>query len=158
MMRKSIVFYFMLLFSLMINGCCSNDYEGWNTISLDCCGTLKTPEGWMVYEKDGLIYIVDGNKKPMMIETHSYSGPGENEQGICETNDYYKNITNLRTVSSFALSNGAVYGEVLMKCGETQTYNYYLEIGYGRSVLMIFWDKTINEDMVKKIASSFIAA
>lgn len=155
-MPRKMVTAFLLVFLIAGTGCSAYDYDGWVSLSIDSCGTLKIPAEWTSYEKDGFLYIVDEEKKPIMIETHSYSGPEKNDQGATETNDFYGSLTNLRILSSAVLSNGAIYGKVLMKRGELQTQNFFLELGSSRRILLIIWDDTIDENMVTKIAASFV--
>lgn len=156
-MKRSIAFVLVLIFFFASTGCSSYDYDGWNTLTIDSCGTIRVPQEWTSYEKDGLLYILDKNQSPIMIETHSYSGFEENEQGTMESNDFYENLVSSRTLSSSVLSNGAIYGEVLMQCGEAKTQNYYLELGYDQRILLVVWDNTIDENTIKKIAASFVA-
>jgi hypothetical protein len=138
-------------------GCASDQYSGWQTINITGCGELKIPDEWIYYESNGLIYITDSNQTPIMIESRSYPNVATGTPGSTESNDFFENVTNLKYLAGVGLSNGAYYGKVLVGKGSMQSEHYCLDIGYDRTVQLVFWAETIDEAMVKRIAKSFVS-
>ena len=154
---KKIKLTFVAVFLIIIVCLCAhnNYYNGWKIIDIDSYGTLKIPDEWTAFEEDGKIYILNDKLEPAMIQTFSISGMDDNEEGIVESNKYFDEIINVKTLSSAVLSNGAIYGETLIKKNNTEFKHYYIEIGYEKAITLIIWDTSLSKDVVRKIANSF---
>lgn len=133
---------------------CFERQNNWKSIQFDDCGSLKIPQEWNVSENGGYIYVLNSELKPVMIQSFSYSGFDDNQEGKSEDNDFYT-VQNLKTVSSQVLSNGAVFGEAILLKNGIQIERLFIEIGYERRILFIVWDDEINLDYLKRIANTF---
>lgn len=136
---------------------CSNKYKGWQTIDIEKCGTLKIPNEWSCIEENGLLYFLDENMELIAFQTESRTVAYVEEQqyGELESNKYFDEVQNLALLSSCMYGNGACQGKHLLKIDGEQHTRYYIKFGYDRSILMIFWDESITEDLTIKIANSF---
>lgn len=152
-MKKILTFILTLCGTLVILGCSHSPTDSWKTICIPECGTLKVPEDWYMFEKDDLIYIVDADDHPIMIETHSYCGIDDGQQGPTESNAYFKNITPMKYLSSAILSNSASYGELLVSYEGTQSSKLFLSADL---IKFIVWDETVDMEMLLKIAETFV--
>lgn len=158
-MKKILVCIVILSFLLpVLAGCSAVKTLSWQTVEIPNCGTLKLPADWIYYEKDGLIYILDHTKKPVMIETNSSPGVDDRTPGETETNDFFTGVTNLRSLSSTVISNGAIYGTFLTDFSGKASEKLFLNIGYDRTVTLLVWDETMDEKMLKTIAFTFADA
>jgi hypothetical protein len=156
MMKRIIAFVFVLICIFQIAGCSLYNYDGWKTIHVDSCGTVKLPSEWLVYEKDGLLYVVDEEENPIMIQSKSYAGIKDDDMGQTEANEYFQEVTCVKTLSSAYYSNSAGYGVVLVEKNGVQSEQLFLDLGAYPYVQMIIWDDTVDEKLVKKIAKSFV--
>lgn len=139
-------------------GCASYNYDGWNDLAIDSCGTLKIPPNWQTYIVDDLLYIVDENKKPVMIQTHSHAGIEDGDFGEVESNAFFEEVRCLKFVSGEVFSNGAFYGRVTVEKNGMQSQQYILEFEGATRVSIVVWDDTIEDELVKKIAKSFVSS
>lgn len=155
---KRIIALIIVLGCILANAGCSyiHNYDGWQTVTIDSCGTVKLPSDWVVYEKDGLLYVVDEEQTPIMIQSNSYAGIEDGDEGETEANDYYKEVKCIKTLSSAYFSNSAGFGTVLVEKDGIQSEQLFLELGAVPYVQMIIWDDTVDEKLVKKIALSFV--
>ncbi len=155
-MRKSFIFALILCVVLASAGCSNATTKNWQTISIPGCGTMKIPEDWQMFEEDDRIYIVDADDRPIMIQTLSYCGSKDGQQGPAESNAYFENVTPMKYLSSAVLSNCAVYGEMLVSYEGTQSTKLFLDVGYDPSIEFIVWDETVDMDMLVTIAETFV--
>lgn len=156
-MKKTITIKLLCAIIIVFTACSTSQYDGWKTINIDNCGALKIPEEWLFYEENGFIYFTDVDANPIMIQTFSYSGIDENQHGKEESNKFFSKVINIKTLTSAVLSNGAIYGKALVEKDDCESEKYYLELGYERKILLIIWEETLNDELVKKIARSFVA-
>ncbi len=138
----------------VLTGCIDAKTLRWQKVALENCGTLKLPPDWVCYKKDGLVYILDGSQRPVMIQTQCWADPDGNHADP-ESNDFYQNVTNLRILTSAVFSNGAIYGTYLTEHNGSTSTKYYLHIGYPSIIRLLVWDKTIDEEMLITIAKTF---
>ncbi len=152
------VLYFILTLSIVfaIVGCSRGPTKDWQTINFPECGTLKIPEDWRMFVQDDRAYIVDADDRPIMIQTLSYCGSKDGQQGPAESNAYFENVTPMKYLSSAVLSNCAVYGEMLVSYEGTQSTKLFLDVGYDPSIEFIVWDETVDMDMLVTIAETFV--
>lgn len=158
-MKKALVF--IVIFSLVLPilvGCSAINTSGWQTIEIPNCGTLQLPADWSYYEKDGLVYILDHAQNPVMIQTKSYPDVDGRIPGATESNDFFTEVTNLQILTSAVFSNGAIYGTYLTEHNGNQSEKLFLSIGYIRTIDLLVWDETMDEEMLKTIANTFVSA
>ena len=131
---------------------CEQKYDGWQVIDLGySCGTLKIPPTWQYTFENELVYILDEESNPVMIE-YKYS-----EDII--SNKYYSNIVCDGFVTSACTSNGTVYGLYrIIHNGETKEIQY-LDVGYGENMKTFFvWDLSLTEKDLISVAETFVAS
>jgi len=157
--KKIVKIVLLMMIIVSMSGCLFQkyDYSDWKTIKFKKEGTVMIPNDWEYYEEDGLLYIVDKNGLPIMIETHSYPAVGEyaNEIGDEESNKFFRNYTDLYRLESCGLSNSSFYGKDLVMKDKKVMEKYVLGFGIDESIDFIVWDERINEKFVKKIATSY---
>ncbi len=149
----------MLILVFVFSGCNLYNYDGWQNVEIENCGTFSIPGNWSYFIEDDKYHFVDENSNPMMIQTYSFAGFDENEQGQKESNAFFEEVQCLQTLSSAVLSNGSIYGKVQMLCNGQESEKFYINLDTedGSAILFIFWDNSIDKDMVEKIANSFVS-
>lgn len=145
------------------------NYSGWKEVEIEKCGRFKIPNDWQLHEEQDFFYITDEKSTPLIIQTYSdasYEDSLEYELGHQETNLFLDKIQVIKTISTDGLTSyGATYGKKLILKNDEEFDNYFLQIGYegenenslGRQVTFIVWNKTIDYQLVRKIAVSFVA-
>lgn len=153
-MKKTLIFTLILCIVLFAVGCSRASTRHWQTIYLPECGTLKIPEDWRMFEKDDRIYIVDADDQPVMIQVLSWCGIDDDQQGVAESNAYFEDVIPMKCLSSAVFSNSAAYGEVLVSCENIQSTKLFLDL--PPSEMFIVWDETVDLDMLRTIAKTFV--
>ena len=147
---KRIVSLLLLCFVLLGFGSCASDTENWQTVVLDC-GTIKIPKEWTVEFEDEILYIYDELLTPVMIEL---SPP--DKHGL-RSNKYYKDYTWGEWLTSACYSNSAIYGYNLISYNGITCEKMYLHLEcLEAKTLFVVWDSSFTEDMLKKIAKTYI--
>lgn len=141
---------------------CSNPYQynGWKTLDVEDVGTLKLPAEWTYYYEDGLLYIVDENESLIATQSKSYGGwSGDaHNSGIVESNSFFDEVQQICCLQATTVSTGTAYGTAKMIADGNESENYFL-IYFGEPTFqMVFWDETVSEDLIAKIAWSFNSA
>ena len=102
MKKKLLRAVLFLMIALLLSGC-SSKYDGWQTVDMDYCGSIKIPEKRSSFSEDGVLYILDENGSPAMIQCRTY------QTGRAESNKYYKDYKFLELKFSEVFSNSAQY-------------------------------------------------
>lgn len=153
-MKKTVLSILLLSLIMSVFGCSERSKES-RKVEIKECGTFEVSMDWNLYENDVYTYIVNSESKPIMIQTFSFSGIDDNQQGKSESNDFFA-VQNLKTISSQVLSNGAVFGKAILLKNEIQVERLFLEIGCERRAMFIVWDESIDLVSLEEIASTFI--
>ena len=100
-----------------------------------------------------MIYILDESENPVFIEVE-FAAPYEiyNYSG-----DFYDSIEYVKSNWGEVISNGAFFGNYKLKIDGNISYNMFLEIGYYKCVCLISCNDIITQDLLRKIAESFVA-
>lgn len=170
-MKKAFFTIFLLFISgIVIIGFSTNyvRYKDWKEVEIEDCGTIKIPKEWVMTEYDGRLYLSD---KPLdeedctvyFVQSHSYptsaSIAAGSDEGAVDTNLFSREVQMLKSERSSVISNGAIYGEELYSVDGVEEKKLYLELSnlhYHTRVYLITWDESIDEDMLIKIAKSFV--
>lgn len=150
-MRKNIFFIGILAaFCTWLLGC-GNEQADWQKVDLGACGEMKIPGQWQYYTQDDILYMLDENSEPVMIE--------------CETHEFYmfgtsnKIFSDFRYenfVSSAGLSNSAIYGKEGIIHQGVEKEVLYLTVGVGNNEKhFIVWDETLSEEELEEIAQTY---
>lgn len=132
-------------------------YDGWKTVNIENCGSIKIPNEWKSYEKNNFIYVINEADKPVMIQSYSEvktKFPNENEAGIVETNDFYT-IQNIECYSHGVIGNGAEQGTLTQICDKTECERMYIALHGDKHVQFVVYDETLDFFDVKKIVNSY---
>lgn len=149
-MKKAVIW--IIIFSALC-GCfygCAPKHEDWQVIELGNCGTIKIPPEWQCFTEDGLIYILDEELNPIMIERAPFCDP--------QSNKYYSNFFYTDSVATASFSNSTICGEMIV-----------VHEGYEKEMLFlttngpnltwkefIVWDESLSMDELKEIAKTFV--
>ena len=149
---RRIVFCIGLLAALF--GClsgCTNKHVAWQEVDLGTCGGMKIPTAWQYYTEDDILYIVDENDEPIMIEceTHDFYMFGT-------SNKFFSDFRHEALVSSTGLSNGAIYGKEVIVYQDMEKEVLYLHVGYDNDErYFIVWDDALSIEEMEEIASTY---
>lgn len=133
-------------------------YRDWKEIAIHDLGTIKIPKEWTSYEENNLIYIIDENKSPVMIQTNSVCGY-EDDSGIQESNRFYKDVMAMKTIESTLFSNSAIFGTILVSHDSVESEKLFIDLYGGDTeyISFIIWDENYDKDFAKKVAKSYIS-
>ncbi|MBQ8605925.1 MAG: hypothetical protein IJ408_04240 [Clostridia bacterium] len=156
-MKKIITIFLILTIVINISSCNFYNYDGWQTIEMKDCGTIKIPEGWSYhYDEDGLMNIMNGDKlallqfKEILNEDGSISNDHYDkfygEARYVEHLSYHYDFAYDATISKIKYDIGVIY---VLGFGDI----YYLDkIPYS----FVVCDDTLSEDFILKLCSSYI--
>ena len=134
---------------LIIMGCFIFSTWRWKWMEIPEMGRILVPKNWEMYENGGLIYFVDADNQPMMIETKSH------EMFADETNDFFT-IQELESISGEGFSNSAYRGRSrYMVDGELREVFTCNFSDYDRSTYFIVYSDMVDWEMMKQIAKSY---
>ena len=136
----------VLVFMLVILCGCSSKYDGWQTVAIDYCGSIKIPENWSSFSEDGVLYILDENGTPAMIQCRTY------QTGQAESNKYYKDYKFLELEFSEGFSNSAQYATAYFLYDNKK---FLIRIISLNNVYFAVWNSDIEDSVVRDIAESF---
>ena len=142
-------FFVIITLVLLLYGC-HNETEGWKTINIENCGTIKIPNDWDCFTDDKTMYIMNG-EDPVMI-SHRRTGNGE-------SNAFFSDFQYIDMSTSAVLSNSAIYGKARFNYAGNKIELYYLNLGEtadGDIIEFVVWDKQIDEEFLIKLAKTFI--
>ena len=162
-MKKT--FLLLLLVSTLLFSCSKSDfaYDDWNKIEISGCGSIEIPDKWSHFYEDGMLYIIDENAEPVIIQCDNY----KIYEG--DSNKFYSNYRKIECVYSESFSNSSSYeiSKFLFDNKEVELpiIGLYVEsdetldedVALDKSVNLIVWKTDIGEKMIKKIAKSYIS-
>lgn len=157
---KKIVQLLIVILLIVLFASCSEEYaDDWKKIEIDDCGILAIPSDWIFFEEDGYYYITDQNDVPIMIQTYSNVVDTDMDKinSVTESNKYYDDVKEIKSVRSEVLSNGVCYGVSLMRRDGKDSERYMLELYNDKTVVFVVWSDTVTEELLVKIAKSFEA-
>ena len=125
---------------------CSSKYDGWQTVDIDYCGSIKIPENWSPFSEDGVLYILDENGTPAMIQCQTY------QTGRVESNKYYKDYKFLENDFNEVFSNSAQYVTAYFLCDNKK---FLIRIIHLINVDFAVWNSDIEDSVIRDIAESF---
>ena len=147
-MKKTCLFIITILVLILCG--CSSETDGWKTIYIPKCGTIKIPAEWDYYVENETMYIMK-NESPIMI---SYQRTGETE-----SNSYFSSFRYIDTITSAVLSNSAIYGKAKYSYLDDEIERYYLYLSSPHDdvyIEFVVWDEEIDKDFLVKIAKTFV--
>ena len=102
-MKKT--FLLLLLVSTLLFACSKSDftYDNWNKIEISGCGSIEIPDKWSHFYEDGMLYIIDENAKPVIIQCDNY----KIYEG--DSNKFYSNYRKIECVYNESFSNSSSY-------------------------------------------------
>ena len=110
-------------------------YSGWQTVDIPISCTIKVPPEWEHYEENGIVYFVDKDQNPIMIQK-------DEEES---SNKFFNTIEYVKTLNSVGLSIGIAYGKARISINDQECERYFLKTyslhGY---ILLIVYDETID--------------
>ena len=145
-MKKTCLFIITILVLILCG--CSSETDGWKTIYIPKCGTIKIPPEWDYYVENETMYIMK-NESPIMIsyniteETHS--------------NSYFSDFRYIDTITSAGLSNSAIYGKAKYSYLDDEIERYFLNLGSIKEEYeFLVWNEEIDKELLVKIAKTFV--
>lgn len=145
MKKKLLCAVLFLMIALLLSGC-SSKYDGWQTVDMDYCGSIKIPEKWSSFSEDGVLYILDENGSPAMIQCRTY------QTGRAESNKYYKDYKFLELKFSEVFSNSAQYVTAYFLYDNKRSLMRIISLN---NVYFAVWNSDIEDSVIKDIAKSF---
>ena len=155
---KKVISVFLLIVTLCSCSELFYDYDGWQTVTIDGIGTLKLPAEWMYYYDNDLMHITDEDGTIIAIQSESFVIYHEGTTfGKVESNSHFKEVQQIESMGGTQFSNCADYGYVKMIADGSESENLRIRLRNSNSApfQIIFWDETVTEDLVAKIAWSF---
>lgn len=150
-MRKIIsIFAFLAVLCGCLLGC-ENKQVDWQKIDLGVCGEINIPNQWKYYTQNDILYVLDENSKPVMIEceTHGFYMLGT-------SNNMFSDFRYGGFVSSTGLSNSAIYGKEVIIHQGIKKEMLYLTLGIENDTKhLIVWDETLSEEELREIAETY---
>ena len=145
-MKKTCLFIITILVLILCG--CSSETDGWKTIYIPKCGTIKIPAEWDYYVENETMYIMK-NESPIMI---SYQRTGETE-----SNSYFSSFRYIDTITSAVLSNSAIYGKAKYSYLDDEIERYFLNLGSIKEEYeFLVWNEEIDKELLVKIAKTFV--
>jgi len=128
------------------------DYAKWDIINIKNYGTVKIPCNWSVIDNNGFIVFIDERKEVIAVQV----GIGEIDRDSKRyvMNEFYKFIF-IECIYSEVFSNSATYAKYTCEYNENIDDLFIIGFNTPRYESSIaFIDKSIGEDIVRKIAIS----
>lgn len=144
-MKRILFTLLVFVLCVMLTGCFTS-YICWQNVELYSNITLRMPMGWSSFVEEGLIYILNENSEPVMIEFK--------EVGVSESNKYYKDFVYEDFITSNVNSNGVIYGKAMIRY---ENNCLQLDYMFCNGIDFIVWDKTLPQDVLVKISKSYNA-
>ena len=144
-MKRILFTLLVFVLCVMLTGCFTS-YIGWQNVELYSNITLRMPMGWSSFVEEDLIYILNENSEPVMIEFK--------EVGVSESNKYYKDFVYEDFITSNVNSNGVIYGKAKIRY---ENNCLQLDYMFCNGIDFIVWDKTLPQDVLVKISKSYNA-
>lgn len=120
----------------------------WQTVSLDDTITVKLPEHWQLVEEGGLIYVLNENEEPVMIESYRGRELSSNKY----VSDYYCN----NYWKQVHVNDSVEYGIVTVIHADEFKELWYLDLYFDeKDNLFVVWDTSVNERTVANIAKTY---
>lgn len=130
---------------------CGNGQADWQKVELGACGEMKIPGQWQYYTQDDILYILDENGEPVMIECqpHGFYMFGT-------SNAFFTDFRHEALVSSTGLSNSAICGKEVIVHQGAEKEVLYLDVGIENNTKhFIVWDETLTEEELEEIAQTY---
>lgn len=145
-MKKMCLFIITILVLILCG--CSSETDGWKTIYIPKCGTIKIPPEWDYYVENETMYIMK-NESPIMI---SYNITEETY-----SNSYFSDFRYIDTITSAVLSNSAIYGKAKYSYLDDEIERYFLNLGSIKEEYeFLVWNEEIDKELLVKIAKTFV--
>ena len=150
MMRKKNFLSFLLSVVLIITSCTLNtqkDFTDWEVVVLEGVGCFRLPLGWSMEQTGDFLTGYDENGNAVMLEITEESVYGDYEP-IDEYEEFF--------------SNSSAYGKYRYLINEQEVelfmvdFSFYTEENdFSESLVFVFLNPDIDEEIVRKIAMSY---
>ncbi|MBQ9847361.1 MAG: hypothetical protein IJO58_06095 [Clostridia bacterium] len=143
----------VILISCLLLLCSCNSTEGWKTIKIENYGSIKVPENWEFSVVDGYMYISSnesGESKNVLVQ---FRDDVNNNKEFDDIEDFQDIVGEF-----FSNSTGITKYKVLYKDGSSaeKFVLYFTSSDDYKSTEFICLDDSVSEDVLKKIAKSYV--
>ena len=153
MNKKFMCLICVLIAALSIFLISCNSTEGWKTIKIENYGSIKVPENWEFSVVDGYMYISSnesGESKNVLVQ---FRDDVNNNKEFDDIEDFEWIVD-----ENFSNSTGITKYKVLYKDGSSaeKFALYFTSSDDYKSTEFICLDDSVSEDILKKIAKSYV--
>ncbi|MBQ9957583.1 MAG: hypothetical protein IJO89_00890 [Clostridia bacterium] len=143
----------VILISCLLLLCSCNSTEGWKTIKIENYGSIKVPENWEFSVVDCYMYISSnesGESKNVLVQ---FRDDVNNNKEFDDIEDFQDIVGEF-----FSNSTGITKYKVLYKDGSSaeKFVLYFTSSDDYKSTEFICLDDSVSEDVLKKIAKSYV--
>lgn len=143
-------------------------YLGWQEVKVDNICTLKVPGRWEVYEQDGMLHFCDPSIKDRdsnIVLVESHIGPMTNNgsnfkvnKNNIESNILGKKFMCILECNGTVNSVGSIYGETVISVDNNLHLGKYIyaENSFEEDVYFYTWNSCVDDELIQKIADSFV--
>lgn len=163
-MKKTIAVLLCLAAILAAVSGCSNEYKGWQTVSIKNCGKIKVPGEWEVTEKDGFVFLTD---KPLSEENYkihiaqvAIEYDVYSEVSKTEENPFFQDMgmKYVKEISEEKITDNTTLFKNIYSIDEEEQDFFLLIAENGKnSVMLLSMDNLLDETVITGILKSFEA-